>query len=170
MSGRLTNLSATLQQLLQSTREQLVDVFPVQAGGKLLNRLCEPHEPQVWLQACTLLGLMCNTFSDAANELARYGMLYHLADMLNKAFSSIAFLTPSSESGYLYDQLVRFIMLMIIHHFTCRSSLCVHKIIQNYVLDIVLSAVDINLPFLYVSGSKETKILLDSLTMAVVWL
>jgi len=141
-------LSDTLQQLLQSVKEQPVGEFPVQAGHVLLSLISEPHEPQVWLQTCALLGLMCNTSSDAVNELARYGMLHHLAEVLSKALSSMAFLTPSSESGYLYSQLVKFIMSMI-HHFACASSLCMRRIIQKYVLDTVLSALDINSPSLY---------------------
>ena len=107
---------------------------------------------------------MCNTSSDAAIELAQCGMLHHLAEMLNKAFSSMAFLTPSSGSGYLYGQLVKFIMSMI-HHFACGSSLYMCNIIQSYVLDTVLSAVDLNSPSLYVSGTMKTKILLESLTV-----
>jgi len=156
------DLSSTLRELLQAMRNS--PDFPAEARHRLLDLLHESHEPAVWLQVCTLLGMMCNASSTASNELARYGMLSCLASMLNKSFGSMAYVTPSSERGRLYGQLVQFAVSML-RLFARTSSLCVRKLVDGYVLDTVLSAVDYSLPALYAPGTAETKNRLESLTL-----
>ena len=127
-----------------------LDDFLVEAEGKLHAVLREDHDPLVWLQACVILGQICNVSSAARNELARCGMLSRLAKVLNESVTSLPSVTPSSDRGHLYEELVRFVMEML-DRFSRGSSLCIRKFLQYHVLYAVLSVVDYSTSTLYVS-------------------
>ena len=110
---------------LRSGSEWL-DECLVEAEGKLHAVLREDHDPPAWLQACVILGQICNVTSAARNELARRGMLSRLAKVLNESVTSLASVAPSSDRGHLYEELVRFVMKML-DHFSRGSSLCIRK-------------------------------------------
>jgi len=69
---------------------------------------------------------------------------------LYEDLTSLPSVTPSSDRGHLYQQLVRFVMKML-DHFARRSSMCIRKFLQYHVLYAVLSVVDYNTSALYVS-------------------
>ena len=138
------------------------DNFPPESADILLGCLDELQEPQVWLLACVLIGRMCNLTSVARNHLAQRGALSSLATVLNRSFLSLTYVTVSSEKGKLYEELVKFVMSML-QHFSFGASVCICKILQCDSISTILSAVDCTTSALYVLGSTETKMHLNSL-------
>jgi len=153
------DLSGILRQLVQSVRE--TEEFPFPARNVLIRLLREQHEPHVQLQTCVLVNLMCNMSPKVSYQMARYGTVSCLASVLKDAFSSMAFLAPSSAKGQVYGHLVKFIMSIMRVHFAPRSELCVRQ-----VLDAILLTVDINSSALYASGNVETQTQLEFLTLS----
>lgn len=136
--------------------------FVPESAEILLRLLDETHEPQVWLLTCVLVGQMCNMTSVARNHLAQRGALSSLASVLNRSFSSLAYVGLSSEKGKLYEKLVKFLMTML-QYFSFGGPVCIHKMLQFDSFYAILSAVDCNTSALYAFGSTETKLKLDSL-------
>jgi len=153
--------------LYESLHEIIVcgklDNFPPEAADILLGMLDEVHEPQVYLLTCVLLSQMCSLTSVARNHLAQRGALSSLAGVLHRSFTSMTYVT-SSEKGKLYELLVKFVMT-VLQHFSVGASICIYKILQSHSIRTILSAVDCNTSALYVFGSADTKMQLDSLVV-----
>jgi len=119
---------------------------------ELLALLREPRAPFIWLHTCVILGHICSKFTFARVELARLGVLSCLAKVISESLASLASVTVSEDNLNVYAELVRFIMVVLVDHFSRGSSLCIRKLLQYDVLAAVLSAVDYFTPALFDSA------------------
>jgi len=160
-SNQTEEIYEILQQLLTCGH---LNSFPPAAADILLGLLDEIYEPQVWLLTCVLVGQLCNLTSVARTHLAQRGALSSLASVLNRCLSSLIYITTSSQEGQLYEHLVKFVVSLL-QYFSCGSSVCIRKILQDDIFGSVLSAVDCSTSALYVFGSAESKVQLKSLVV-----
>jgi len=157
------SLYQTLTDLLIASQSCPISTFfPPAAPQIILDLLDSPHEPQVLLIACVLVGCLCNVTSTSKQQLAQRGVLSSLSSVLQRATIAFHPSTPSSSCNQLLSMLAEYVSTMLVY-FSLGPNICIYKLLRSDTLSIIVSLVDPNAIGMFASGDNAARDTLTSL-------